>query len=54
MTPIVQQLKGVREGAGRHRHVVTGALEQLDERPQDNDVRGVREIHPDAHLSAVR
>ena len=49
VAPVFEQLHGVGERARRERHVVAVRLQPFDERAQDEDVRGVREIGPDAH-----
>jgi hypothetical protein len=43
----------VRERASRDLDVVTVALEELDERAKDEDVRGVREVDPNPHRAGA-
>ena len=46
--PVVEQFGRVRERPSGKRHLVPASLEQLDQRPQDNHVRGVGQVDPDA------
>ena len=49
MAPVVEQLDRVRERPCRERHLVAAGLEQVDEGPEHDDVRGIRQIDPDLH-----
>ncbi len=53
MAPVFEQLDGVREGARGQLDIVAVPLEQLDERTENEHVRRVREIDPDAHAAAM-
>ena len=49
MAPVRQQLDRVRERTSGERHLVAVALQDLHQRPEHEDVSGVREVDPDAH-----
>ena len=49
---VLEELERLCEVARRDRHLVPTSLEQRDERPEEDDVRGVRDVDPDAHHGA--
>ena len=53
MSPVLEQLDRVRERARGQRDLVAVALQQLDKRPEHEDVSSVREIEPDAHAMSA-
>ena len=49
---VLEELERLREVARRDRHLVAALLEQRDQRTEEDDVRGVRDVDPDAHHGA--
>ena len=49
VTPVLEQLDGVRQRPRRQRDLVTGRLEPLDERAEHDHVCRVGEVDPDPH-----
>ena len=46
---VLEQLERLGEIAGRDRDVVPACLEELDDRPEEDDMRRVGDVDPDAH-----
>ena len=49
----LEQLQRLRVAAGSHLDLVAASFEQADQRAEEGDVRGVRDVDPDPHPASL-